>query len=217
MNSILLKLVNSIRTLLEKQHNETNQYYLKSNVVKRPERMDTIINIPKNRLINDFDPTKKNILIIDDSKGVISIVEDYISECNINLDDFNILTFYDTYAPFVMINTLKELESRGLTKIDYAIIDIVLPGKIKQDNSYIRLDGIDVAKILHETYDCHNLCFYTGNIVNMYVEFIKHKTDAFYDYFKRSISDFLIFKTSGSEEEVKSDFCNLLTKHKYNI
>ena len=97
------------------------------------------LNIPVNRIINNYNPNKKTIIIIDDSKGIISVIEDFLKEVelnkDINLNDYNILTFYDKYAPFVLKETLETLSENYNIKIDYAIIDIVLPGKIRVDGA----------------------------------------------------------------------------------
>lgn len=180
-----------------------------------PEREDVELFVPEERLISKFDPSKHSILIIDDSKGIISIVEDYIKVCKVDTSNYNVLTFFGVYAPFVMERTLDVLKQKGLNKIEFAIIDIVLPGKIKIEDKNIKKDGIDVAISLNTHFSCNNFCFYTGNILQAYEEFAKEKEQKFKKKFHKDLKDFIIFKGDGSDENVIKEFCKLLAKEKY--
>lgn len=183
-----------------------------------PDKVEVEVELPKIRVIDIFDSSKPSILIIDDSKGIISIVEDYIAECGINKDSYNILSFYGNFAPFVMVQTLQQLKDKyGFVKVDYAIIDIVLPGKMKVDGKYVKWDGIDVAIYLHGAYNLRNFVFYTGNIINAYVEFIKDKVEKFSSYFNKDMTSHVIFKGESSDELTVKEFCKLLLKEKYAV
>lgn len=182
-----------------------------------PDRDDIDIYIPQQRLISIFDPSKPSILLIDDSKGIIQILEEYMSECGINTSNYNILTFFGMYAPFVMQKTLIELKQHGLTKIDAAVIDIVLPGKIRIDDKFVKLDGVDVSIYLNKEFECSNLCFYTGNITNSYVDFISEKMGRFYNHFRKDMKDYVIFKGEDTSEMVIKELFKLLNKGKFEV
>jgi CheY-like chemotaxis protein len=178
-----------------------------------PLRKHVELFLPEERLISKFDPSKRTILIIDDSKGIVSIVEDYISE-EINIDEYNVLSFSGVYAPFVMKETLIKLQEMGLlTTIDYAVIDIVLPGRISEGSQSIRMDGIDVSILLNEYFGCEKFVFYSGNVLNVYVEFIEDKITKFKNYFGRSMKNFMIIKTE-TEEKTREKFKKLF-ENKY--
>lgn len=180
-----------------------------------PEREEVEICLPEVRIIKAFDYSKKSILIIDDSKGITSIVEDYLLSCNIDTSDYNILTFFGGYAPFVMQKTLDRIVEKGDIMIVGAIIDIVLPGKMKTEGKYIKWDGIDVAIYLNKNFGLRNFLFYTGNVISMYVEFIKDKSFKFKAYFNKDIKDFIIFKSEQETSEVISEICKMIKKEKY--
>lgn len=186
-----------------------------SNMIPTEEEADTI-PIPINRIINTHDINKNNIIIIDDSPGIVSVLEDFIKEVekngDINLDDYNVMTFSDKYAPFVLKRTLEELD---LKKVDFAIIDIILPGKMKQGEKYFKLDGVDVAILLYEKYGCTNFVFFTGNIISEYVDYIKEKVDKFEDVFNKDIRDFIIFKGDKDATDTVKELGKLFKKEKY--
>jgi CheY-like chemotaxis protein len=182
-----------------------------------PNKYEIDLKLPQERIVSNYKPELPTIIIIDDSKGIVSIVEDYLQECGLQSESFNILSFFGQMAPFVLSQTLDMLKEKGLTKVDYAIIDIVLPGKIKKGDKYIKMDGIDVSILLNSKYNCNNFVFYTGNIVNTYVEFIKLKSDKFFSHFNKNIDDYLIFKGNDSDRDVVENFCSLLKGIKYSI
>jgi CheY-like chemotaxis protein len=173
------------------------------------ERVDIPIFIPEDRIINNFYKNKPSILIIDDSKGMISIAEDYLLELHLDLNDYNVLTFYGINAGFVMIETLNVLKNKGLEKIEFAIIDIVLPGKIHVDDSYRKMDGIDVAEHISSKYSCKNFLFYSGNTLNYYVDYIEEKIGKFDKIFNKNMRNFLVFKNE-TDEFILSKFDKLI-------
>lgn len=181
-------------------------------------REDLDISVPVNRIIKDFDYSKKNIIIIDDSRGIVSVVEDFVREVEkkgtIDLDDYNVLTFYDKYAPFVLQETLERLEP---IKVEFAIVDIVLPGKLKVDDAYVRLDGVDVAVLLNEKYDCNNLCFFTGNVVSEHIGYIKDKIIKFKNFFGTDIQDYIIFKGDNDFSITINRLDDLFSKKDFNL
>lgn len=181
-----------------------------------PDKLEYDISVPVNRIMKHYDKKKKNIVIIDDSRGIVSVLEDFLIEVektgNINIEDYNILTFYDKYAPFVLKKTLEDL---GVEKIDYAIVDIVLPGKLREHGVYQKLDGIDVSILLNKEYKCNNLCFFTGNVVSEHVAYIKDKVIKFNEIFDGDIRDYIIFKGDNDGEETIKKLSNLFTDKEY--
>jgi CheY-like chemotaxis protein len=182
-----------------------------------PQKIEEDIKIPEVRIIDSFDSSKPSILIVDDQKGIISIIEDYMDECGINEKEYNILSFYGSHAAFVMQETLEKLIEKGLTKLDIAVVDIVLPGKKKVDGKYTKCDGIDVVIWLNKHLNLTNFVFYTGNVVSAYVGFINEKTDKFQAYFNKDMKDHIIYKGTGSDETNIKEFCKLLKKEKYEL
>jgi hypothetical protein len=177
-----------------------------------PEKYQEEINLPVDRIMNNFDSSKPSLVIIDDSIMILSLVEEYLEILGVTPENHNILKFYGFYAPFVLIETLKELKTNfGLKKINYAIIDIVLPGKLKKQNNYVKLDGIDVAIHLHKEYDCKNIVFFSGNVLNVYVDYIMEKIQKFRDYFKKYLNDYIIIKTS-EDSYILEQFKNILSE-----
>lgn len=164
-----------------------------------PEKSATHLRLPVDRIIQNYDDSKPSIVIIDDSRLILSMVEDYLERLNITEEKYNILKFFGMYAPFVLDETLQELEKQGLTKIEYAIIDIVLPGKVKHGNTYLKMDGIDVSILLNERYKCQKFLFFSGNVLNVYIDFIQEKVDKFFDHFKRDLRKYIVIKTNGDE------------------
>lgn len=197
-------------TLFEKKQKISSKDLL--NLI--PERKNDDIFLPLERVIKNYKPNLRTVLIIDDSRGITSILEEYISKNS--QEEFNIVSFYGVNAPFIMEETLQILKTKGLTKIDFAIIDIVLPGKRFKDNHILKWDGIDVSIFLSEEFDLKNFLFYTGNIVSNYVAFIKDKKEKFNQYFKTDIKDFILYK-SENDVIINRELNSLLTKEKYEI
>lgn len=203
--------IRKIYRVLTKRHEIYDIEYLS------PSRQSFDISIPIERIIKKFDRNKKNIVIIDDSRGIVSVIEDFLKELEkdgINLEDYNILTFYDKYAPFVLKKTLEFLEP---ISIDFAIIDIVLPGKINNNNKYERMDGIDIAILLNSKYNCRNACFFTGNVVSEHVSYIKDKIQKFENYFDNNIVDNIIFKGDNDGAETIESFRKLLSEEAFTL
>lgn len=164
-----------------------------------PTKTSYNIEIPWDRLIKNFDYNKKTIVLIDDSKMILTLLQDYLTTIGLHLEDYNILDFYSIYAPFVLRDTLKELAKNPSFKVDYAVVDIVLPGKIKDSQNYIKMDGIDVAKILHDMYKCRNFKFFSGNVLNHYIDYIQEKVVKFEEYFGKDLYTYIILKNEDDQ------------------
>lgn len=170
-----------------------------------PCRTTNDILLPINRIVDTYDSSKPTVLIIDDSVYVLDMVEDYLASIGITTENHNILRFYGVYAPFVMRDTLKLIKN---LIIDYAIIDIVLPGKLRENDQYSKMDGIDVAILLDTEYSCKNMLFFSGNVLNTYVKFIEDKVRRYQNHFNKNLLDSIVFKTAN-DDEVLSRFIEL--------
>lgn len=173
-----------------------------------PCRTTDDITLPVHRLVESYNVLKPTVLIIDDSVYVLDMVEDYLATIGITSENHNVLRFYGVYAPFVMRDTLALINAKHGLKIDYAIIDIVLPGKLKEHDQYSKMDGIDVAMLIDKEYSCKRMLFFSGNVLNTYVRFIEDKVRRFKEYFGKDLLDSIVFKTS-TDEEVISRFIEL--------
>ena len=151
--------------------------------------------------INNFDPCKKTILIIDDSPGMINIIKEYIDMAKFNRNDYNVITFTERYAPFAMMEGLKLLECRGLRTVDYAFVDMVLPGKIDIDGKSVGMDGVDVSTYLYRKYNCKNtclLCLRSCDIEGKYGGFFKPKVEKFMKVFKKDMMNYILYKETST-------------------
>jgi len=162
---------------------------------------------------------QKHVVIIDDSYGIVDVVKEYVHKIidvndDVNLNQIDILPFGGMHAPFILIEALKKLD---LKHIDYAVIDIVLPGKMTVGGINTKYDGIDVAIHLNEFYGCNNFVFYSGNVVSEYVEYIGEKMSKFEAHFDRSLKDFIIYKGDLNESQTIEEFTKLFKKEKYCI
>lgn len=198
MEIFLEKIRAFFKGLFSKKSNMLNQEAENFEELLQQRATDNVA-LPVERIINKFDEKKPSILIIDDSRYILSMVEEYLAICGVTEENFNILKFYGVYAPFVMKETLKELAELGLTKIEYAIIDIVLPGKFKEGNKVVKMDGIDVSIFINEQFKCNKFLFFSGNVLNIYIDFIQEKINKFQDYFKEDLKKYIVIKTKGDD------------------
>ena len=175
------------------------------------------LKIPVKRILENYDATKKTIVIIDDSRGIVSIVEDFLKKAEesnlINLADYNILSFYDECAPFVLKETLKVINP----EVEFAIVDIVLPGKVREEDSFVRMDGVDVAELLHKNYRCDSFIFFTGNVVSEYVDYMQDKVVRFEKIFDKKIDDFIVFKSDGVDDHIMKTLRGLFKKKRFKL
>lgn len=175
-----------------------------------PNKEETNVRLPYVRIVSNYNPNKPSVVIVDDSQLIVLMVQELLNKCGVNKDTHNILKFYGVYAPFVLRETLLQLKDNGLEKIDLAVIDIVLPGKIKEDNIYVKMDGIDVSTILSEKYHCDRFLFFSGNVLNVYVDYIQEKVDKFKDFFNDDLHNYIVVKTQD-EDTIIDDFKRLLS------
>jgi hypothetical protein len=164
-----------------------------------PEKTPEEILLPLKRIVETFDFSKPSIVIIDDSQLYLTLVEEYLDASDITKENYNILKFYGLYAPFILQDTLKILKEKGLEKIESAIIDIVLPGKMNVNNKYIKMDGVDVSIFLNKEFGTTDFFFLSGNILNLYIEYIQEKANKFTAYFNIALNSLIIPKNCSDE------------------
>ena len=179
-----------------------------------PETEEIELNIPYNRIIKNYNFNKETVLIVDDSKGIVEILKSTILNF---VKNSNIITFYNEHAGFILEKTLFQLNKTSKVTINTAIIDIILPGKIVEGNKQKRIDGIDIAILLNKKYNCNNFLFFTGNIGNEYLEFIKLKSVKFHDHFGKNLSDFILNKNNFDSDVFEIELKKLANQKDYSI
>ena len=160
---------------------------------------DIIKDIFQKRSIKNLKNCEKKYLIIaDDNYGIVSTILDYIEifRDELNLNNIEIKTFSGKTVSSDLLEFIKD----NYECIEYAIIDITLNQRVQfNENAKIILDGIDIAIIINELKKRINkdlkFIFYTGNILNPKIDFIKKKIDKFEAFFKdKNIYDYIIQK-----------------------
>ena len=92
-----------------------------------------------------------------------SVVDDVIDfSITFNINNYNITSFTGSKCGFEVLKTLDNLP-KG-TKIDYAVLDIVLGGIVIDENEmFVSVDGLDVTRRMLDIFDDHiNILISTG-------------------------------------------------------
>ncbi len=149
-----------------------------------------------------YDPSKKNILIMDDFEGMALLIKDELKRvqcCDID-KTFNIILSTGSFAGF----TVKQFLENEDIKIDIALLDITLGGVIEG----VEYDGVDIAIILKKYNPDCVIRFVTGHTLNRHnpeiFKFIK-KFESFFDV-KIDETKLLIHK--GEEQHVYKHVIN---------
>ena len=115
---------------------------------------------------NDYDTSKKTILIMDDREEIISSVLDDLAALdntnNFFLEDYNILTVSSKMAGF---SVLDILEKAPKIEINFALLDVILGGKKNIDGKRKMVDGVDVALAIWEKFPNADILFFSGCII----------------------------------------------------
>jgi len=164
----------------------------------------------------DFQSDKKIFLIVDDNKGIISIVDGLLNELHnekrINLDEWNILKFDGSEAGLFF---LKFLLKNEVEKIDAALVDITFGNILRIFGKNIKINGIHLVYFLKQKFPNMNFYFYTGNTLNEYIKYQKNMKDFFNEKFNEPIEKYLIQKMNTSDEKLKN-YLEELFKGKVN-
>ena len=166
---------------------------------------DWIIPLP------EYDNTKESILIIDDSRGVISFMVDdvlqILGELGIPAEQYNILCFDGQYAAYHFIATSQAYKGLNITK---AIIDITYDGIAKTASGNVQYNGVDVYEELHKYNPNAKFVFYTGNELNEAITHVRELVNKFHNIHGNTIRDYLWFKSSSSNDARREHFKEVL-------
>jgi hypothetical protein len=174
-------------------------------------RINVDVNIP----IINIDPSKKTLLIIDDSAGAVSFIQDDINHLhlqgNININDYNVLILTEKMCAFKLEGLLKKHKD---LLIDYAIIDITLNGTSYNNETgrYIKYNGVDVFEMIYNTNPNIEFTFYTGNKMNKHIKTNQKLMSKFKSIYGGDLVDHIIFKTVLTATQRQNIFLDIITR-----
>lgn len=149
-----------------------------------------------------YDPTKKNILIMDDFEGMALLIKDELKRvqcCNIE-QKFNIILSTGAFAGF----TVKQFLENEDIKIDVALLDITLGGVIEG----VEYDGVDVAIFLKQSNPECVIRFVTGHTLNRHNPEIFKFIKKFETFFKVKIDESETITHKGEEQQIYKHVIN---------
>ena len=156
--------------------------------------------------ISQIDPNKKNLLIIDDNTGLLSLIRDILKISGL-IDKLNIVSIETSYAGFIY----KIMSKKTNIIFNYAIIDITFGGVAIDDlEGNLKYEGIMVFKDLYNKNKNLRYVFYTGNSLNKYVYSSKKIIDVFKAITGDDIHNHLIYKNEYPPSKLINIISNLV-------
>lgn len=145
-------------------------------------------------LLDNYDPNKQTILIVDDYEGIITLFNSTFKDMedrytDFHLSDYNYITVSSIYAGY---RVLKYMADR---KVDYLITDVTFGGKIRGDNETEIVDGIDLVIELRKVNPDLKYVVFTGHVVGpkSYLD-PKHFAYKMYNYNKDTLYNKVFMK-----------------------
>lgn len=160
---------------------------------------------------------KQSIVICDDSEGMVQLIEEFLNELGFTDELYNIFTYSGMCCAFKTIEGLSQLEKVGLKHIDFAIIDLVLPGGIDINDKFINLDGIDLNFYLNYKFNVRNSCIIHIKGLNKIMDFsiyFENKIKKFKTMMNLDLNDNILYKEID-DEDFKNNLNLLLNKKKF--
>lgn len=151
---------------------------------------------------DNFDINKRNILIMDDRKEIISSMIDDLKSLDesiiFNLDYYNIISVATKMAGFHVLDILEKAPD---IEIHYALLDIILGGKRVVDGKRRMVDGVDVALEIYKQHQNSEILFFTGCIIEDTND-PSHFKNKFNKFTGEDIRDHIMTKDISFEEEL---------------
>ena len=187
------------------QEKTNNNIKISSSLPDKNDINSQINWIISNGWTDNYDLSKKTLLIMDDREAITaSVMDDLYSlearNINFNLSDYNIVNVYSKMAGFHVIDIL---ENAPLIEIHFAILDIILGGKKIVDGKRKMIDGVDVAIEIWKKFDSTEILFFSGCIIDSDTKDIFNFKNKFKEFTGDSIEDYILSKDSSFDFELK--------------
>ena len=162
--------------------------------------MNKKINIEIPKLNSSVDKKKKNILIMDDSKGMVDVIKDdlvNISKLNnpFDLSNYNLIEASGIFAAFSVRDFLVS------NKIDIAILDISIGGVVFNNGINEELDEVDIAHMIISGNPKARIVICSGHTLNRKNPEIYKFINKFNSNFDRDISEYYVNKNSHTRPD----------------
>jgi len=149
-----------------------------------------------------YDPSKRNILIMDDFEGMALLIKDELKrvQCCDIYKTFNIILSTGSFAGF----SVKQFLENEDIKIDIALLDITLGGVIEG----VEYDGVDIAIFLKKYNPDCVIRFVTGHTLNRHNPEIFKFIKKFESFFDVKIDETKLLIHNGKEQQVYKHVIN---------
>lgn len=174
-------------------------------IIELGQVMEEVVPLP-----NDFVMGNKTCLIIDDSFGQVTVLQDDVQSIfdKYGITDINILCMHSNMAAFEVNDLLNK--HKDSLNIQYVIADLTIGGSKRIGTENIKLNGVDVIGFLKNFCDDLKIVIYTGNNLNNYIDSNRKLIEKFKIITDKDICDFTIIKRSLSILERRSELAKRL-------